>query len=430
VSEHLASVNATRAGITIATATIDKPKIRPVEAFPVEHQGQALICLRDPSGLAPEPVLLGMGAYFLVTLFDGQNDLRDIQAAFSRRFGELLALEQLNELIETLDRAYFLNSPAFAEHESRVREAFRASPRRPAALAGLCYDADPVRLRDELAAFYDPPAGPGRTPSKRAKQPLAGLIAPHIDPRRGGAAYAHAYGELSAHEPPELIVVLGTSHYGAGPELFTATRKDYATPLGDVETDRDFIERLASRYTAGDLFADEILHRSEHSIEFQALFLAWTLGVRGYRVVPILVSSFHAMVSNGNRPAAEPRVTSFIDALRATLAGDQRRALIVAGVDFAHVGRKFGDAESVDDEFAARVRREDHGLIEFIRRGDPDGFFDDVVKDRDARRICGLAPLYTQLELLRGRPGRLLKYDIAMEPDTGSAVSFASLAID
>jgi len=70
-----------------------------------------------------------------------------------------------------------------------------------------------------------------------------------------------------------------------------------------------------------------------------------------------------------------------------------------------------------------------HGLAE-LRRGDPDGFFDDVVKDRDARRICGLAPLYTQLELLRGRSGRLLKYDIAMEPDTGSAVSFASLAID
>ncbi len=68
-------------------------------------------------------------------------------------------------------------------------------------------------------------------------------------------------------------------------------------------------------------------------------------------------------------------------------------------------------------------------LIEFIKRGDPEGFFGDVLKDRDARRICGLSPMYTQLELLQGHHADLLKYGIAMEPDTGSAVSFASLAI-
>jgi len=67
---------------------MDKPIIRPVEAFPMEQQDQTLICLRDPSGLAPEPIILGMGAYFLVTLFDGTNSTLDLQAAFSHRFGE------------------------------------------------------------------------------------------------------------------------------------------------------------------------------------------------------------------------------------------------------------------------------------------------------------------------------------------------------
>ena len=104
--------------------------------------------------------------------------------------------------------------------------------------------------------------------------------------------------------------------------------------------------------------------------------------------------------------------------------------LILAGVDFAHVGRKFGDEFAADREVAERVEREDLALIESIKRGDPDGFFADIVKDRDARRICGLAPMYTQLELLRGRSARLLKYGIAMEPQSESAVSFASLAID
>jgi MEMO1 family protein len=408
---------------------MDYPKIRAVEVFPVEQQNQTLICLRDPSGLAPEPIALGMGAYFVVTLFNGQTSLLDIQAAFAKRFGDVLPLEKLNELIAALDRAYFLDSPAFHEREQRVREEFLAAPDRPAALAGLCYERDPTKLRLELAAFFDPPEGPGRVPMKRKSESLAGLIAPHIDPRRGAAAYAHAYHELMAHEPPELVVILGTSHYGAGPELFSATRKNYATPFGAIETDAGFINRLAARYE-GDLFADEMLHRGEHSIEFQALFLAYALGARGYQVVPILVSSFHEMVASGVAPARDARVASFVAALRAELEAERRRVLILSGVDFAHVGKKFGDPFAADSSVAERVQREDLSLIENIKRGDPEGFFDEIVKDRDARRICGLAPMYTQLELLRGRSARLLKYGIAMEPQSESAVSFASLAID
>jgi MEMO1 family protein len=408
---------------------MEYPKIRAVEVFPVEQQGQTLICLRDPSGLAPEPLALGTGAYFIVTLFDGRTSLLDIQAAFAKRFGDVIPREKLDELITALDRAFFLDSPAFREREQRVREEFLAAPDRPAALAGLCYEKDPAKLRLELAAFFDPPEGPGRVPTVRKSASLSGLIAPHIDPRRGAAAYAHAYLELMAHEPPELVVILGTSHYGAGPELFSATRKNYATPFGSIQTDAAFIDRLAARY-AGDLFADELLHRSEHSIEFQALFLAYALGARGYQVVPILVSSFHEMVATGAAPARDSRVASFVAALRAELESEHRRVLILSGVDFAHVGRKFGDTFAADRAVAERVQQEDLGLIENIKRGDPEGFFADIVKDRDARRICGLAPMYTQLELLRGRSARLLKYGIAMEPQSESAVSFASLAID
>ena len=418
---------------------MDKPIIRPVEAFPMEQQDQTLICLRDPSGLAPEPIMLGMGAYFLVTLFDGTNSTLDLQAAFSQRFGEVIPSEKIRELVTALDRAYFLDSPAFAERVRSVREEFRQSPARAAALAGLCYETEPSRLRAEIESFFERPNAPGRdalaapAPSTAAAGGLAGLIAPHIDPRRGAAAYAWAYNELRRRERPELIVILGTSHYGAGPELFSATRKDYLTPFGAVPTDRGFVERLAARYAGsrgGDLFADEMLHRNEHSIEFQALFLAWALGVEGYQVVPILVSSFHQMVRDGESPAGNARVARFLDALREELAAERRRVLILAGVDFAHVGRKFGDSFGLDDGLTERVRREDLALIETIKAGDPGGFFADIAREGDQRKICGLAPMYTQLELLSGRRARLLHYDIALEPQTDSLVSFASLAID
>ena len=409
---------------------MDKPRIRPVEAFPIEQQQQTYICLRDPTGLAPEPILLGMGAYFIITLFDGRNDAREIQGAFAKRFGENLPLDKLTDLIATLDESATSSirrsSPSGCAACARI---FSRAPIAPQFTRAPAMRRSPRCSQKEIEGFFAGPEGPGTTEPARREGALAGLIAPHIDPRRGAAAYAHAYGHLKMYDAPELVIVLGTSHYGSGPELFSATKKNYATPFGAVKTDIDFIHRLSSNYR-GDLFADELLHRNEHSIEFQALFLKWALGNRDFTVVPILVSSFHEMIVSGTMPGNDGRVASFVEAVRDTLAGEKRRTLIVAGVDFAHIGRKFGDAFTADEAVAERVKGEDLGLIEFIKRGDPAGFFDDILKDRDARRICGLSPMYTQLELLPGPSASLLKYGIAMEPDTGSAVSFASLAIN
>ncbi len=206
-----------------------------------------MICLRDPMAIAPQPILLGMGGYFLITLFDGRHSPDELREAYARQFGEVLAAGKIEELVAALDQALYLDSENFARRRAAVMEEFKASGDRAAIHAGLCYEGDPRRLREELAAFFDPPHGPGRSPQRRDGRAPAGLIAPHIDPRRGGPAYAHAYFELMGCEPPELFIILGTSHYGAGPELFTATLKDYATPLGPVETDRDFVARLARR---------------------------------------------------------------------------------------------------------------------------------------------------------------------------------------
>jgi len=406
---------------------IENPRIRPLDAFPVEHNGERMVCIRDPSGAAPDPIVLGFGAYYLITLFDGTRSRLDLQAEFARQFGEILTSEQLDRLIAELDRGYFLESPAFEDRVRAMRAEFAAAPARPAAHAGLCYHQEPERLRSELDEFFTR-AAPKPAASNGA---IHGLIAPHIDPRRGGLTYARAYAELAAaKERPELVVILGTSHYGAGPELFTATLKDYATPLGAVRTDREFVAHLKENYRAGDLFADELLHRNEHSIEFQALFLAYTLGIENYTVVPILVSSFHPMVARGVEPVSERRVGEFLEVLGSAIARERRRVTIVAGVDFGHIGRKFGDDFGVDQARAGELRAADRRLVGHIEKVDAGGFFGEVAGERDRYRICGLAPIYTQLALLAGHRARLLDYDIAMEPPTQSAVSFAGIAID
>jgi len=36
----------------------EHPRLRPVEAFPVDHEGERFLALRDPAGYAPSVVML------------------------------------------------------------------------------------------------------------------------------------------------------------------------------------------------------------------------------------------------------------------------------------------------------------------------------------------------------------------------------------
>lgn len=405
------------------------PKIRSVEALSVEIDGQPLVYLRDPLGYAAQSLLLPLPAFFIVSLFDGRRSLLDVQEAFARRFGEPLPSEALSDLVAELDTHYYLEGARFATLEREVRARFAALSTRPLAHVGTCYSKEHDQLRAELDGFFTHPSGPGLPQDRRGGTALRAIIAPHIDLRVGGPCYAWAYREVVERCDAEIFVLLGTSH-APGSHPFIVTRKDFETPIGTVRTDGAFIDRLQHAY-GGELFRDEILHRNEHSLEFQALFLQHVLGARRtFRIVPILVGSFHHMVAERRQPLEDPAIGDFVDALRRVLAEEARPVCLVAGVDFAHVGRKFGDAEGLDPDFLRWVDAEDRSLLSPLEQGDAAGFFDAIAKDGDRRRICGLSPMYTLLATLGGGRGRLLRYDRSDDPQTQSAVSFASLAFD
>lgn len=397
------------------------PKLRAVDAFPVELDGRSLICLRDPLQYAAESLLVAPPALFILSLLDGRHTVVDVQEAWTRRFGTILAAAQVRELVGTLDEHHYLDSPRFSARATTVADEFHAAPVRSAAHAGTSYPDRPEELRRHLGAFFDD------VPRRSFSRPLRGIVAPHIDLRVGGTAYGHAYSALGDGAAAERFVVLGTSHYG-GEALFTATRKDFATPLGTVRTDRAFLDALA-RHAPDDLYGDELLHRVEHAVEFQVVLLQHLLGGRrSFTVVPILVGSFGEMVVRRRDPASDPRVTGFIAALRATLADDPHPTVVIAGVDLAHVGAKFGDIEGLSAGLIATTEAKDRRVIAALERGDHAGFFAEVVADGDRTRICGLAPLYTFLALMDGAPGRLLHYDRSRDEATRSSVTYASFA--
>ncbi|MEW6299279.1 MAG: AmmeMemoRadiSam system protein B [Thermodesulfobacteriota bacterium] len=406
---------------------MEYPKLRPIEAFPVEIEKSKRVFIRDPLNYAKDPLILSYQTYFIISHFDGTHSLLDIQEAFARQFGQILFSDQLRDLIAQLDEHYYLDSERFARLYQETVDAFRLSPVREMAHADTCYASQPELFTEQLTGFFTGAGGPGLPHvGDRKHPPVRGIIAPHIDLRVGGPCYAWAYKELAEHCDADLFLLLGTSHYGMG-HLFVTTSKDYNTPLGPVKTDREFIAALQRAYD-GDLFADELLHRTEHSLEFQTLFLQYLFGgKREFTVVPILVSSFHAMILSQTPPARDPRVASFLRALKETVAQDGRTVCLVAGVDFAHVGQKFGDPGPLTQEFLEWVA-EDRKLIDALEQIDPEAFFAHIAKEGDRRRICGFSPMYTFLHLVEAAEGKLLQYDRSLDPATQSSVSFASLA--
>lgn len=123
-------------------------------------------------------------------------------------------------------------------------------------------------------------------------------------------------------------------------------------------------------------------------------------------------------------------VSTFLRLLRDLAEKESRRVCFVAGVDLAHVGRQFGDREPITDEFLKWVEAEDHKLVDRLSALDAPGFFNEIAKDQDKRKICGFAPLYSLIHLLEGVRGNHLHYGQAFTPETGSAVTFTSMIFE
>lgn len=405
----------------------DYPKLRAVEAFPVEHEGRRFVGLRDPAGYTASVLLLPVEAIEVVSRFDGQHSVRDIQAMLTRRTGELVYRDTIDRVIEMLDEHGFLDSARFAERKRGVEQEFHDAACRLAAHAGGAYPGDPDALRAAFDRFFEPPAGPGAIASSSALTPgeiLEAVVAPHIDFHRGGPAYAWAYRDVAERCPADVFVVFGSCHAGM-PDAFAITRKDYDTPLGPAPVDQDFVEHLIARSPI-DLFASELAHRSEHSIEFQAVCLRYLFDDRRpFTIVPILASFAHEAMLHGSVPEHDSRVLGVLDAVVETASACGRRVAFVAGADLAHVGPRFGDPRPLTPADMAQVADEDREMLRAVEEGDPKAFFASVAADGDRRRICGLSPIWSVLYALGGRRGTVRHY--GQTPDPSCVVTFASV---
>lgn len=399
------------------------PRLRwPVELSFEKHNGQKILLLSCPLGISPEPLPLIASIAPILARFDGNQSVDDIVSSYSQHG---VSHEMLKAIIELLDEKLFLDTPHFYQAKELACAEFEAAPLRAAALAGLGYPADPKALAYELDRYME------LATLEITEKKISALITPHIDYRRGGSCYGKTYAQLK-NQKHDLYVIFGTAHqYEAG--LFHLIDKDFATPFGPALVDHHFVSKIVQKFGNKRAFKGQFLHKKEHSIELQLPFLMHLQPES--KICPILVGSFHEMIAKEQSTEAQNIFRDFTAAFSESLKEciqNGKSICLVAAVDFAHVGRTFGDTESLTNESMNRVKDRDALLLATLEGLDQEKLLSHIAEDQDARRVCGFPSLYTLVTLLNELKLNLIfkvfDYQQSVDFERDCAVTFAGAA--
>src|SRR5262245_11896389 len=130
-----------------------QPRLRRLETFPVNQGGETVFALRDPDGFSGS-IVLPHGAAILASLMDGTRTVDEIHAQAQRHLGSAAGRGGVEHLVSQLDEHNLLDTPRFRERWKAEIERYLNNPVRPAAHAGGAYAADPLELREQLAALF------------------------------------------------------------------------------------------------------------------------------------------------------------------------------------------------------------------------------------------------------------------------------------
>lgn len=402
-----------------------RPRLRPVEVIPTEHEGRRLLGLYDPSGLASEIMTVSEPTLFLLSRFDGNHGLMDIQIEFMKVSGQTVELEQLEDLVRQLDEAHFLEGPAFDVYLGGLVGAYRAAPTRqtqPDAGLGVELHQLPVALREIING--------GKTNGVAGR--VVGLVAPHLDLRRGWNCYADAYSLLGQAAGAERFIILGTNHFGRSPSV-TVTTKGFETPLGTTAVDREFVERL-NRRCGADLCENEFDHKREHSVEIQVLFLQYVLYRKPFQIVPVLCPDPCGPTGTAPYEGQGVDLRVFAEALAEELRNDPTPTCIIAGADLSHIGRRFGDDRDLDESYLKEVEAHDRAVLQHVEGKEPEAFRQAVAEEENPTHICSAGCIFammtalTRLHAPAKLSAHLLRYEQAIDAEVDTGVTCAAVA--
>ena len=393
------------------------PAMRTLDVAPFRNdQDELYFALHDLTQVATQAIAVSLPGYFVLTHLDGEHTCRDIQGAFLKQFGQVISAAQIERMVAALDKALMLDNACFEQaYATRWKKYLAAEMRdnreRWPAVA---------ELRSEIERMLA-----GGTPALTTE--LRGIIAPHLDYRRGSACYGDAYATLAQAPPAERYVILGTNHFGRSSSV-VATRKDFQTPLGRVPTDRELIVRLEGALSQS-LCEHEFDHNSEHSVELQVHLLQVCCSEHPFVIVPVLCPDPCRPTGTVPHDGRGPDLGDFADALADLLARDQRRTVLIAGADLSHVGQRFGDQQSTTPATLEQVERHDRRLLELLERRQEETFVDRIRAADNPTRVCSAGCIYALLRALPEQPCRVLRYHQAVDMAADMHVTCAAAVV-
>ncbi|MEG3594234.1 MAG: AmmeMemoRadiSam system protein B [Chloroflexota bacterium] len=361
----------------------------------IEHDGKDFLYLQDPLMLSENSILIPAPLVPLLRILDGTKDINELQNSLQSSVGLDLAIGKIQELLDQLDRAFLLDNSNLKKIVLETTKAYRDTPSRLMMHSGSVYPEDKDKAKEMIADFSE--KNPMTSPSLDTGV-LAGMLSPHIDFARGGDTYAATWQAAAPSlQDIELVIIFGTDHYGSSSTI-TPTLQNYETPFGVLDTDTSVVNKLVEKLGSETILAEELHHRSEHSIELASIWLHAFMQNVSFRTIPVLCGSFYKYIENQEQPDKNLVIDQTINILSETM--QDRRTLIIAAGDLAHVGPVFGDKIEMVPASKHSLGLHDDESIAAICEGDADLFLQISRLEADKRRICGLSPIYMMLKTI------------------------------
>ncbi|MDE1873978.1 MAG: MEMO1 family protein [Candidatus Micrarchaeota archaeon] len=268
---------------------------------------------------------------------------------------------------------------------------------RKPAVTGTFYPAD----SRELEALIDKQL---RKAEVGAMSECKAFVAPHAAYAYSGGIAAYTYAALQqahAKKKFDTIVIIGPNHTGYGRPI-AISQEDWQTPLGIVKNDKELSQLIAEM---PDMYADEIAHAFEHSVEVQLPFLQKAIGEINCVFICMGDQSYEASVA-------------LSQAIMAAAKKKKRNIAVIASSDFNHY------------ESAVVAKKKDAPAIDAALKLDPEGFHELIKKNNDT--ACGYGPITVAAIIARrmgAKSGMLLKYATSGDTtnDYDSVVAYASI---
>jgi len=281
--------------------------------------------------------------------------------------------------------------------------------RRPA-VAGMFYDLDPNRLKENIKTCFLNKLGPGKLPKEigNLTPTILGLVVPHAGYIYSGATAAHSYFKLSLERKPDVFIILGPNHTSLGSGISLMKSGIWKTPLGDVPIDSSVAEVILEADESEIIDVESTGHQAEHSIEVQLPFLQF-LYKDEFKFVPI------SMMLQDVRTAKEVG-----QAIAQGVKNSGLNAVIIASTDFSHY------------EPHETAQEKDRKAIDAILELNEEKLYDTV--SSLSISMCGYGPvmaMITATKLLGAKDAKLLSYTTSGDTsgNYGQVVGYAAIEI-